>query len=56
MPRRLLEKKGACDREARKPTRNKILKHAYSLRQMLRPDFSEFLPKPSFIGTAYMGI
>lgn len=47
MQRMLLEKKDACEREARKPTVNKMLKYVYSLRQMLRPGFSEFPPKPS---------
>lgn len=46
MQRKLLEKKDAFEREARKPKMNKIIKHAYILRQMLRPGFSEFPPKP----------
>lgn len=45
--KKLLGKKDACEREARKPTVNKMLKYAYSLRQMLRPGFSEFSPKPN---------
>lgn len=43
----LLKMKGVYSREGRKPPLNKVLKHAYIFRQMLRLGFPEFPPKPS---------